>query len=65
MICKFCGYTHGWGWFGEYGQEYVKVDGQYGDFYRSHVKRLDSSGVVKYNVLMCPNPECQRTQLEE
>lgn len=63
MKCRFCGYVHGFQWV---DGEYVVTLGIHGDFYRFLAERYNiMTGNGKHMVVMCPNPDCQRTQLEE
>lgn len=63
MKCRFCGYCHGWIWVED---NYTEVIGEHGQFWIiGNLKRQDQlyedeSGFA----VMCPVPECQRTQIE-
>lgn len=63
MKCRFCGYTYGWVWEDD---AYVASLGEHGDFYRFLADQYNPvTGNQNHSVVMCPHPECQRTQLEE
>lgn len=64
MICPYCNYTHGWGWYPKDSNpaedEYKKVEGEKGDFYSlsNNIKMergYDSWNSEKASVYVCPS----------